>query len=108
CAADLELRVVLVVERGWDRVRGADAGGEFERAVEYAGGIVAGDDDGVADSVEQECFLRVRPKGGDLLVVGLEQRIHSRGEEDLLVTGEPFDGLFETLGRVELARRCTG
>jgi hypothetical protein len=80
-----------------------DAAGELECAVEDAGGVVAGDDDGVAEAAQEEGFFGVGPEVGDLFVEGFEEGVVALGEEDALVAGEVGDGELEAVGGELLA-----
>lgn len=59
-----------------------DTACKFEGAVQNTGGIVARDNDGVAETPQKEGFFRVGPEVRDLFVVGLKDRIVASGEED--------------------------
>ena len=46
---------------------------------------------------QQKGFLRVRPKGGNLLVIRLEQRIAPGREQNLLLSRQARDRLLQPL-----------
>ena len=95
CAAEFELGMVFVVELYWKCMSLRDAACKFERAVQNAGGIVARDNDGVAETPQKERFFRVGPEVRDLSIVGLNEWIVASGEEDPLVARKVSDSLLE-------------
>src|SRR5579884_106020 len=103
--AQLERRVVFVVERGGQSMGRADAVGQLERAVERSGCIIACDDDRWAKAVEDEGLFRVRPESCQLFVVMCEQRRVSLRDEDGGIFCDACDGLAKLLRSVEFARR---
>ena len=100
--------MVFVVEGCGDCFLGSDAADEFERAVECAGGVEAGDDDGVVDAAEEEGFFRVRPEVGDFFVVEFEDGIVALGEENFFCAAQVSYGGAQAGGGELLAGSWVG
>jgi hypothetical protein len=107
-AAQLQLRMVSIIERRRQRMRSTNAIRKFHRAIQNTRWIVSRNDDRIAQPPQKKCFLRIRLKVRNPLVIRLQQWIEPGCEQYLLIAGKPSHGLLQTLLRKDLPRAGVG
>src|ERR1035438_10538847 len=83
-AAQLQLRMVSIIERRRQRMRSTNAIRKFHRAIQNTRWIVSRNDDRIAQPPQKKCFLRIRLKVRNPLVIRLQQWIEPGCEQYLL------------------------